>query len=282
MGAALRAAGLRAVERFFAGDFLAVDAAPIFAAVFLRAAGFLRVAVFLRAAGFFAALRLVPRCGIPGRSSAHLPDITRCAASATASAISAPNLVALDIMLDAALEAVSAASMPASRMALRALGLAAIAAAAAVSPAASISLLIAALAILSTVLLFFDFAGLRVFGLAFDGDFLVAVLMVRLVVVFAMNSLPVAQERTLQNRNKIPNARCGAQKPDMLKGTAAQQRCPSTWSAEGGANHSPAPSAYERPPPTSLLNHETSDHLLSLRDCEYHDESDWPHFQDLK
>ena len=32
----------------------------------------------------------------------HLPDITRCAASATASAISEPSLVALDIMLLAA------------------------------------------------------------------------------------------------------------------------------------------------------------------------------------
>jgi hypothetical protein len=47
---------------------------------------------------------------------------------------------------------VSAASRPASRIFLRAAGLAAIAAAAAVNPAASISLLIAALASLSTVL----------------------------------------------------------------------------------------------------------------------------------
>jgi hypothetical protein len=67
-----------------------------------------------------------------GPSSAlHLPDITRCAASATASAMSEPSLV--------------------SRIARRALGLALIAAAAAASPAASISLLIAALASLSTV-----------------------------------------------------------------------------------------------------------------------------------
>ncbi|HKP33701.1 MAG TPA: hypothetical protein VJT70_02850 [Sphingomicrobium sp.] len=84
-------------------------------------------------------------------SAAHLPDITRCAASATASAISEPSLVALAIMLVAAAEAVSAASSPASRIARRALGLALIAAAAAASPAASISLLIAALASLSTV-----------------------------------------------------------------------------------------------------------------------------------
>ena len=46
----------------------------------------------------------------------HLPDITRCAASATASAMIEPSLVALDIMLLAACEAVSAASRPASRI----------------------------------------------------------------------------------------------------------------------------------------------------------------------
>jgi hypothetical protein len=83
-------------------------------------------------------------------SAVHLPDITRCAASATASAIKVPSLVALAITLLAACEAVSAASRPASRIALRALGLALIAAAAAARPAASISLLIAALASLST------------------------------------------------------------------------------------------------------------------------------------
>jgi hypothetical protein len=92
----------------------------------------------------------------------HLPDITRCAASATASAMIEPSLVALDIMLVAAVEAVSAASRPASRIARRAFGLALIAAAAAASPAASISLLIAALASLSTVsfeeVFFEDFA----------------------------------------------------------------------------------------------------------------------------
>ncbi|NUQ17746.1 MAG: hypothetical protein HOP95_04730 [Sphingomonas sp.] len=84
----------------------------------------------------------------------HFPDITRCAASATASAINEPSLVALDTTLLAARSAVSAASSPASRIFLRADGLAAIAAAAAVSPAASISLLIAAFASLSTVFLF--------------------------------------------------------------------------------------------------------------------------------
>jgi hypothetical protein len=84
-------------------------------------------------------------------SALHLPDMTRCAASATASAISDPSLVALAMTLLAARSAVSAASRPASRIFLRAPGLAAIAAAAAVNPAASISLLIAAFASLSTV-----------------------------------------------------------------------------------------------------------------------------------
>jgi len=84
----------------------------------------------------------------------HLPDMTRCAASATASAMIEPSFVALDMTLLAARSAVSAASRPASRIFLRADGLALIAAAAAARPAASISLLIAALASLSTVLLF--------------------------------------------------------------------------------------------------------------------------------
>ena len=65
-----------------------------------------------------------------------------------------PSLVALVTTLLAARSAVSAASRPASRIFLRADGLALIAAAAAARPAASISLLIAALASLSTVLLF--------------------------------------------------------------------------------------------------------------------------------
>jgi hypothetical protein len=87
-------------------------------------------------------------------SSDHFPLITRCAASATASAISEPRRVALDITLLAAELAESAASIPASRIFLRADGLALIAAAAAARPAASISLLIAALVILSTVVSF--------------------------------------------------------------------------------------------------------------------------------
>ena len=81
----------------------------------------------------------------------HLPDISRCAASATASAISEPSRDALVATLVAACCAVSAASMPASRILRRAAGLALIAAAAAASPAASISRLIAAFASLSTV-----------------------------------------------------------------------------------------------------------------------------------
>jgi hypothetical protein len=69
-----------AVERF-AVDRLAAD---------LRAAG-LRFAAVLRAG--LAAL-LEPEVEAEP-SIDHLPDITRCAASATASAMSAPNLVAL-------------------------------------------------------------------------------------------------------------------------------------------------------------------------------------------
>jgi hypothetical protein len=152
-----------AVERF-AGDLRAVEVrvAPEFAvfarvdverfavdfrAVDLRAVD--RFAVDLRA-GFDALLELVDVLAAP--SIDHLPDITRCAASATASAMIDPNLVALETTLLAACDAVSAASRPASRIFLRAVGLAAIAAAAAVNPAASISLLIAAFASLSTVL----------------------------------------------------------------------------------------------------------------------------------
>lgn len=87
----------------------------------------------------------------PPSSSLQLPLITRCAASATASAISDPSRVALDIAVLAALDAASAASRPASRILRRAAGLALIAAAAAARPAASISRLMAALVILSTV-----------------------------------------------------------------------------------------------------------------------------------
>jgi hypothetical protein len=99
----------------------------------------------------------LPELALPPASIDHLPLITRCAASATASAISEPSFVALAITFVAACEAVSAASRPASRIARRAFGLALIAAAAAARPAASISLLIAAFASLSTVsLLLFE------------------------------------------------------------------------------------------------------------------------------
>jgi hypothetical protein len=147
-------------------DFARVDAGFL-AAVDLRA-GLLRVALLLvallRAVDFLArveVLRLAVRFApvlrdvaaeplLDSISIAHLPDMTRCAASATASAINEPSFVADAIMLVAACDAVSAASSPASRIARRALGLALIAAAAAANPAASISLLIAALASLST------------------------------------------------------------------------------------------------------------------------------------
>ena len=92
-----------------------------------------------------------PELALASPSTDHFPDMTRCAASATASAMIDPSLVALDMTLLAAAVAVSAASRPASRILRRAAGLALIAAAAAASPAASISLLIAALASLSTV-----------------------------------------------------------------------------------------------------------------------------------
>jgi hypothetical protein len=150
-----------AVERF-AGDLRAVDvlAAPALAdfarveradverfAVDFREVE--RLAVDLRAG--FASLLDEPDEVEAEPSIDHLPDITRCAASATASAMIEPSLVALDTTLLAARSAVSAASRPASRIFLRAAGLALIAAAAAASPAASISLLIAAFANLSTV-----------------------------------------------------------------------------------------------------------------------------------
>jgi hypothetical protein len=99
---------------------------------------------------------LPSRADEPPSSSLHLPVSTRCAASATASAISDPSRVALDTAAVAARDVVSAASRPASRILRRAAGLALIAAAAAASPAASISRLIAAFAILSIVSLVDD------------------------------------------------------------------------------------------------------------------------------
>lgn len=151
---ALLVADFARVERvdvaFFAAGFLAVDFVEVdFFAVDLRAA-VERFAVDLRT-GFDALLVPDPVEAEP--SMFHFPDMTRCAASATASAMIEPSLVALDTTLLAARSAVSAASSPASRILLRADGLALIAAAAAARPAASISLLIAALASLSAVVL---------------------------------------------------------------------------------------------------------------------------------
>jgi hypothetical protein len=161
--AAVRGA-FEALARFalapFAGDFRAADdlvAPPVvdFAAVdrvdFARFVPALRAAAGRFAADFRAGFDALLVLDEAEPSMLHLPDITRCAASATASAMIEPSFVALDTTLLAACEAVSAASSPASRIFLRAAGLALIAAAAAASPAASISLLIAALASLSTV-----------------------------------------------------------------------------------------------------------------------------------
>lgn len=144
-----------AVERF-AGDLRAVDerlapALADFARDDVERFAAERFAVDLRA-GFAAVLEELDDVEAE-LSVDHLPDITRCAASATASAMIAPSLVALDAIALAACDAVSAASSPASRIFLRAAGLALIAAAAAASPAASISLLIAALASLSIFVL---------------------------------------------------------------------------------------------------------------------------------
>jgi len=146
----LRAAEL---ERRLVAVVPALRVVVDFAALVLAVAGFVllalallvRVVVALRGV---AELERVAADDEPA-SSLHLPDNTRWAASATASAISDPSLEALLTMLVAAALALSAASIPASRIARRALGLAAIAAAAAVRPAASISRLIAALASLS-------------------------------------------------------------------------------------------------------------------------------------
>jgi hypothetical protein len=154
------AAGLRSVDERLLPD---EDFARVAVAFFVV----LRLAVDFFAVDFFAVERLAEDLRAPPLraeddapevvlalevpSIVHLPVITRCAASATASAMSEPSLVALAMTLVAAWLAVSAASSPASRIARRAFGLALIAAAAAAKPAASISLLIAALASLSTV-----------------------------------------------------------------------------------------------------------------------------------
>ena len=165
--AVFRAGLVAAVERFAAGFFAAeerVEAALVDLArvEVLRAPELFRPgdlrAVLLRAPPERVAPALLrdapddePVLALASPSIDHFPDITRCAASATASAIIEPSFVALDIMFVAAVEAVSAASSPASRILRRAAGLALIAEAAAARPAATISLLIAALASFSTV-----------------------------------------------------------------------------------------------------------------------------------
>ena len=106
-----------------------------------------RFAVVLRAPPRFAPVDAGAAAADDPSPALHFPDMTRCAASATASAMIEPSLDALETIF----EAVSAASSPASRILRRAAGLALIAAAAAARPAASISLLIAAFANLSTV-----------------------------------------------------------------------------------------------------------------------------------
>lgn len=123
----------------------------------------------------------------------HLPESTRCAASATASAISEPRRVALDIALVAALDAASAASSPASRILRRAAGLALIAAAVAASPAASISRLIATLAILSSVSLSLEPVDPP--DELFEDVFFVD---------FAIFSLPVSYRKDTSERQRFP------------------------------------------------------------------------------
>ena len=149
-----------AAAGFFAADERVLAAPPAFARVVLPAPELFRAVdarvLLLRApAERDAPPRPLdegePLLALVSPSIVHLPDITRWAASATASAMIEPSFVALDIMLVAAADAVSAASSPASRILRRAAGLALIAAAAAARPAASISLLIAALASFSTV-----------------------------------------------------------------------------------------------------------------------------------
>ena len=259
-----RAAGLRAVDfRAAPPDFLAAagfeapalrDVVPAFAVVALErfAAGLRRVAA-LRAGLRVAVERVAaaldddvePELADP--SIENLPDMTRCAASATASAISEPSFVALCIIDLPAFSAVSAASMPASLIALRAFGLAAMAAAAAVRPAASISLLIAALASLSVVLApeplereeeREDVEREEVFRVL---DF--AILQI---------SFAVAAFTPGKNNSSVAGAKRQRKSAtvDTLKGIAAKQRSPRTWSA-AGSDGRPF-SVYRRTPLSDL------------------------------
>ena len=175
---------LAAVERDFVDRFAAVERVPVE-----------REPVDRAPVERPPVLRLDDPAEVPPSSSPQLPLITRCAASATASAISEPSRVALDIAVVAALDAASAASRPASRILRRAAGLALIAAAAAASPAASISRLIAALAILSTVVSLDPEEEPEE-----DEDFLLDL---------AIVGLPLSERKTLQTRN-------GSRKPRIV------------------------------------------------------------------
>jgi len=234
-------AALFVAERFAAG-FRAVDeraAAPV--EDFARVEDADRFDVDLRAPPLLllradedADPPLLPVLAEP--SKFHFPDITRCAASATASAMIEPSLVALETMLLAACDAVSAASRPASRIFLRAAGLAAIAAAAAVRPAASISLLIAALASLSIVSLDLerDDEDLESEPAELEPEERPVEELEReelLRVGFAIVYLPASLEKALYCRfGSLMNS---AERRYVKGHRRVSQRCPSTWSAAG-------------------------------------------------
>jgi hypothetical protein len=96
------AAGLRAAEVRLA-PVRAVVARAVVARFAVERLAVERFAVLRFAAGLRAPADRPPLAvPAPESSEGHLPVITRCAASATASAISEPNLVALAIMLVAA------------------------------------------------------------------------------------------------------------------------------------------------------------------------------------
>ena len=164
----------------------------------------------------------------------------------------------------AAVDAASAASSPASRILRRAAGLALIAAAAAASPAASISRLIAALVILSTVV-------------SFDFDEEPEEDVDLLLLDFAIVGLPLSRRKTLQKRNGSAKTAISARgiarrrgSRGKLKGTAGGPGDPLRHGQRPEVPTVPKCDASASPRerffgPTPLLNHETSDHLLSLR-----------------
>ena len=95
-------------ERLAAGvaDFARLDAdflaAPVLRAVLLRVVDFARVEVLRALVERFEPVLREELEALAVSSVVHLPDITRCAASATASAIKVPSLVALAMTLLAA------------------------------------------------------------------------------------------------------------------------------------------------------------------------------------